>query len=181
MAPLPNPAQAVSAIVKPTRSLVQAVTKTLVARQETTTVVAETNNGGNNLSGGEIAGIVIGSIVGFLLILWIIRSCTNLGNPALWGNTFGSRDELPASKGVEPTYVRQSGPRSSRHHHRSRSRHSHYDRSPRRSVEVRNVSTTRPVYYERSGRSPKPPQPVYYARDTRESRREGRGRRSYYG
>ncbi|KAL2172308.1 hypothetical protein VTG60DRAFT_6147 [Thermothelomyces hinnuleus] len=33
------------------------------------------------LSGGAIAGIVIGSIAGFLLLAWIIRSCTNLGAP----------------------------------------------------------------------------------------------------
>ncbi|KAL2178353.1 uncharacterized protein P884DRAFT_269020 [Thermothelomyces heterothallicus CBS 202.75] len=31
------------------------------------------------LSGGTIAGIVIGSIAGFLLLAWIIRSCTNRG------------------------------------------------------------------------------------------------------
>ncbi len=41
------------------------------------------NNGGESqpLSGGAIAGIVIGSIAGFLLLLWIIRSCGNLGAP----------------------------------------------------------------------------------------------------
>lgn len=33
------------------------------------------------LTGGAIAGIVIGSIAGFLLLVWIIRSCTNLGAP----------------------------------------------------------------------------------------------------
>jgi hypothetical protein len=60
----------------------------LVVRQNaptaTVTVVADNNNGNNNssgLSGGAIAGIVIGSIVGFLLILWVVRSCMNLGAP----------------------------------------------------------------------------------------------------
>ncbi|SPQ26487.1 4abe07ea-01ea-44a9-b2c2-868aba383669 [Thermothielavioides terrestris] len=33
------------------------------------------------LSGGAIAGSVIGSIAGFLLLFWIVRSCTNLGAP----------------------------------------------------------------------------------------------------
>ncbi|KAL2148980.1 hypothetical protein VTH82DRAFT_1666 [Thermothelomyces myriococcoides] len=35
----------------------------------------------STLSGGAIAGIVIGSIAGLLLLIWIIRSCTNLGAP----------------------------------------------------------------------------------------------------
>jgi len=33
------------------------------------------------LTGGAIAGIVIGSIFGLLLLLWIIRSCMNPGAP----------------------------------------------------------------------------------------------------
>ncbi|KAG5983917.1 hypothetical protein E4U55_006700 [Claviceps digitariae] len=35
----------------------------------------------STLSGGAIAGIVIGSVVGILLLLWIIRSCFDLGAP----------------------------------------------------------------------------------------------------
>ncbi|CAH0050340.1 unnamed protein product [Clonostachys solani] len=57
----------------------------VVARQAVTTVtVVATNDDCVNctqLSGGAIAGIVIGSIFGFLLLLWIIRSCFNLGAP----------------------------------------------------------------------------------------------------
>ncbi|KAG6010738.1 hypothetical protein E4U21_004126 [Claviceps maximensis] len=33
----------------------------------------------STLGGGAIAGIVIGSVVGLLLLLWIVRSCLNLG------------------------------------------------------------------------------------------------------
>lgn len=58
----------------------------LVPRQDapaaTVTVVADSDDGcSQGLSGGAIAGIVIGTIVGTLLLLWIIRSCFNLGVP----------------------------------------------------------------------------------------------------
>ncbi|CAK7233793.1 hypothetical protein SCUCBS95973_008716 [Sporothrix curviconia] len=51
------------------------------APASTVTVVTTTSSGSSGLSGGAIAGIVIGSVVGFLLLLWIIRSCFNLGAP----------------------------------------------------------------------------------------------------
>ncbi|KAF4345912.1 hypothetical protein FBEOM_54 [Fusarium beomiforme] len=85
---------------------------TLVARQntETVTVAASSDNGNSaqTLSGGAIAGIVIGSIAGFLLLLWVIRSCLNIGAP-------------PQDR--EKWYHYKEEPR--RHHHRSRSRRSH--------------------------------------------------------
>jgi hypothetical protein len=84
---------------------------TLVSRQTVETVtVAVTNDGNNNsnLSAGAIAGIVIGSVFGVLLLLWIIRSCLNLGAP-------------PQER--EKWYHYKEEPRH--HHHRSRSRRSH--------------------------------------------------------
>ncbi|KAI1868521.1 uncharacterized protein JN550_006437 [Neoarthrinium moseri] len=182
------PVQRLANTILPTRSISDLATKILPRQASTTTIVAttETTSGGTVLSGGAIAGIVIGSIAGFLLILWLLRSCTNLGSPGLWGSTFGSHDEKPP-KTSEPAYLytqeTRGGHRHGHHHHhghRSRSRHSHYDRSPRRSVEVRNVTTTRPVYTER-GRSPRAPQPTYHARDARDARRERRSSRTYYG
>ncbi|PQK14803.1 hypothetical protein BB8028_0005g03260 [Beauveria bassiana] len=75
----------------------------------TVTVTSNPNNGnggGSTLDGGAIAGIVIGSIVGFLLLVWIIRSCFNLGGPS------------PTPE-VEPWYGRHSEPKHyHRHHHR---------------------------------------------------------------
>lgn len=161
----------------PTRSIPQFATR-VFARQSTTTTVVATWGGdsssSNNLSSGAIAGIVIGSIVGFLLLLWIIRSCSNLGRPGAWGNTFGEQEKPPFS-GPPPTYYHQEYSDGSRRHHhrhhsrgrRSRSRHSHHERSPRRSV-------SRQVYVQQ----PIEPHPVYYARD---ARRASRGSRTYYG
>ncbi|KAH8655210.1 hypothetical protein BX600DRAFT_439721 [Xylariales sp. PMI_506] len=147
---------------------------------------------GTNLSGGAIAGIVIGCIVGVLLLLWIIRSCSNMGNPNLWGGTYGAPpgEKYPPAPAAD--YVRHSHNGSAHHHHhrhhdghhhsrRSHSRSSSgrgYSRSPHRRASVEVTSTTtRPVYVER-GRSPRTPQPVYYAR---EARRDRRGSRTYYG
>ncbi|KAK4139771.1 uncharacterized protein C8A04DRAFT_15554 [Dichotomopilus funicola] len=96
------------------------------------------------LSGGAIAGIVIGSIAGFLLLLWIIRSCTNLGAPpgeAVPGRPwYGSvRGEGPVREVYEGrrsrsgsrgrrregyrggNYERGYGHHGHRHHHRHRS------------------------------------------------------------
>jgi hypothetical protein len=68
-----------------TSSLDQNATQVL-PRQATVTVDSSGSNssstsGTTTLSGGAIAGIVIGSIAGFLLLLWIIRSCMNVGAP----------------------------------------------------------------------------------------------------
>ncbi|KAK2606230.1 hypothetical protein QQS21_003401 [Conoideocrella luteorostrata] len=57
------------------------------ARQATVTVTAApapSNDNGNQaqtLSAGAIAGIIIGSVIGILLLIWIVRSCFNLGAP----------------------------------------------------------------------------------------------------
>ncbi|KAM0202442.1 hypothetical protein ACHAPI_001634 [Fusarium lateritium] len=99
------------ALASPTLSL----PPTLVARQNTETVTVTTaSDGGNNaqtLSGGAIAGIVIGSIAGFLLILWIVRSCLNLG--------------APPQEREKWYHYKEEQPRRHSHNHRSRSRRSH--------------------------------------------------------
>ncbi|KAL2760202.1 hypothetical protein ACRALDRAFT_1059921, partial [Sodiomyces alcalophilus JCM 7366] len=104
---------------------------TLVARQNgpatATVTVTEIPVGGNNnqgggdnsLSGGAIAGIVIGSIFGTLLLLWIIRSLCNLGGAARQpGPWYGEKE------------------RHHHHHHRHRSPHRRRSRGRRRSSSI---------------------------------------------
>ncbi|KAI1019787.1 hypothetical protein LB504_009542 [Fusarium proliferatum] len=100
MAPLSSPqdlglgAILARALSSPTLSL----PPTLVARQntETVTVTASGDNGNSaqTLSGGAIAGIVIGSIAGFLLLLWVVRSCLNLGAPPQEREKWRSLDDI---------------------------------------------------------------------------------------
>lgn len=83
---------------------------TIAARQSEETVTCNTS-GGIALGGGEIAGIVIGSIAGTLLLLWLIRSCLNLGAPPA-----GDREKV--FRHVEPEHRRRH--RSKRRSHSRR-------------------------------------------------------------
>ncbi|RYP43945.1 hypothetical protein DL768_009542 [Monosporascus sp. mg162] len=168
-------AQSASAHINPTRTIPEVASKVLPRQAATTTaVVIDDPDAARTLSGGAIAGIVIGSIVGFLLLLWIIRSCSNLNNTGNWGRTFEPDHEKPPVRTDRYSYPY--------HHetHRSRSRHSRHSHShsPRRSVEVR------PVYYEdrQRGRSPRAPPAVYTTRrdlDGRDQRRASGSSRRY--
>ncbi|UNI14112.1 hypothetical protein JDV02_000780 [Purpureocillium takamizusanense] len=137
----------------------------------TVTVVSGGDSGDNGggsattLSGGAIAGIVIGSIAGFLLLVWIYRSCFNIGAPP-------GEDREAWYHDVDPK-------RSSHHHHHhgyhhSRPRHSshhHRHHSRRRSSLSSTMSTPPPVVVRETSRT----QPVYVARGRdRVSRSRGR-------
>ncbi|KAJ1327906.1 cell wall integrity and stress response component [Microdochium nivale] len=166
-----------------TSSTLEAASRSIVARQATTTVVTQpvVVDNGNSLSGGEIAGIVIGSIVGFLLICWIIRACVNWGRPGDWGTTFEPDYEKPARRrrSHDHRYVHETHVPRSRSRHSHRSHRSHH--SPRRSVEMRDVYVTRETQRVASrGRSPRAPPAVYQVRpeaNARDSRRASRSSR----
>ncbi|KAK4119582.1 hypothetical protein N657DRAFT_650073 [Parathielavia appendiculata] len=166
MAPLPHSAfallQTAATTLHPTRTLPHL----LYNRQTTTTVtptstavvvVTDTNDApaaastddlddARTLSGGAIAGIVIGSIAGFLLLVWIIRSCTNLGAPpgdeAVPGRPwYGSvRDEYP------PRHAGRGRSRGRSHSHEHHHHHHHgHGASRSRSRRVSVVREAVPV------------------------------------
>ena len=130
-------------------------TPSVVRRQDapaTVTVISQSNSGGANLSGGAIAGIVIGSVLGVLLILWIIRSCFNLGSPP--------QDREKLYRDVPP-----------------RRRHSHRSHSRRAS----SISAPPPVFIHESrsrSRSRRPSATYVYTADKQRGRS---GRRHHDG
>ncbi|KAK4177883.1 hypothetical protein QBC36DRAFT_123303 [Triangularia setosa] len=98
--------------------------------------VPPTNNsssGGSSLNGGEIAGIVIGTLVAVILIIWIIKRLSQ-------------REKQPSYYHEESV---RSGSRHGHHHHHGRGR-SRSSRSRSRSIEVREVRSPVRVHRSRS-------------------------------
>ncbi|KAK3291620.1 uncharacterized protein B0H64DRAFT_248620 [Chaetomium fimeti] len=136
MAPVPATPLSAHTLLEtlpPTRTLHPRQTQTNPDDGSTVTIITGTNtaapgspddaNDADTLSGGAIAGIVLGSIAGFLLFLWIVRSCSNLGAPpgdeAVPGRPWygGVRDEYR-----EPRYPSGGGGAGGRGRSRGRSR-----------------------------------------------------------
>ncbi|WQF78451.1 hypothetical protein CDEST_03465 [Colletotrichum destructivum] len=143
----------------PTRTLTQPL-RALLARQVVTTVTAtpETTeeSASNELSGGAIAGIVIGSIAGFLLLLWIVKSCGMWSRPSDWSEKDHPYDDR-RRRGRSPGARHRRRHQRRYHHETSRSKH----RRP--SYEIDEVRYSQPVAYEtrRPSASPLPPANVY--------------------
>lgn len=153
-----------------TISLPEQGSPVIALRQSTITVLTDSSpdnsgagGGGyvtSSMDGGAIAGIVIGSVAGFILLLWIIRSCTYMGTPP---------DER------EPWY-RYADPEKRRHrrHHHHRSsyhgssgshRHSHRgrSRSSRRASSILSAPPPVVIDYSRGSRKPR----VFYGEGDR--------------
>ncbi|KAF6829182.1 hypothetical protein CPLU01_08072 [Colletotrichum plurivorum] len=145
-------ARAATTLTTPTKVLPRQVVVTVTPTPESTAESASNAN----LSGGAIAGIVIGSVAGFLILLWILKSCGLWGKPNQWG------DEDPPHHHHHDYRGRSPG---SRHHRRHQHRYHHEtSRSRRRpSYEVEEVRYAQPVVYEkrRPSASPRPPAAVY--------------------
>jgi len=139
----------------------------------------DTGDSTSTLSSGSIAGIVIGSIAGFLLLLWVIRSCLNLGAP-------------PQER--EVLYQDVNPKRSSHHHHHRRSSNSNsqmryggggygdaYGGGPRRrSRSTAGVEMPPPVVVRGQSRRREPSATyVYTESDPRRGRRQQRSRSRY--
>ena len=73
---------------------------------------------------GTVAGIVLGSVAGFILLLWLLYTCINLGNPSLATNDTST----VVTEGTASVYVQRR--------HRSRSRPRQARRASRRGVGV---------------------------------------------
>jgi len=132
-------------------------TATIVTAPTVTAVVAEAHET-TTLSGGAIAGIVIGSVFGVLILLWILYSCTNLGAPPTKRETW--YDD------VKPDH---------HHHHHSPHRHHTHHRHHRTERSVRPVVLT-----DHSSRSPRRPSPAHW-HEHRGRSRSGSRRRSSRG
>ncbi|KLU92219.1 hypothetical protein MAPG_11165 [Magnaporthiopsis poae ATCC 64411] len=170
-----------------TRTTADDATRVLLPRQGTVTIVplgddVVTTTSGNTLSGGAIAGIVIGSVLGFLLLCWIFRMALIKQTSQSYDDEKGRRPRSHSYytqeiHGVGDGYARRSRSRHhSRHsHHGHHHHHSHSrGRGSRSRSAVRVTSTTTaqvPPIIE--------PTRVYYGEKRHHSRRRSGSHHDY--
>lgn len=111
------------------KTALDAPSRVLLAQRDTTTSTIPGAYPGINdgPDAGEVVGITLGSVGGFLLLLWLVYTCLSIGN----------RQDTISSYGTASVVTRKSRRRHSKHHHRSPSRR-------RETVEVR-TSRTNPI------------------------------------
>lgn len=104
--------------------------RVLLAQRDTTTSTIPGAYPGINdgPDAGEVVGITLGAVGGFLLLLWLVYTCLSIGN----------RQDTLSSYGTASVVTRKSRRRHSKHTHRSPSRR-------RETVEVRTSRTGPPV------------------------------------
>lgn len=120
--------------------------RALHARQQTDTIPGDYPSLNAGPDPGTVVGIVLGSVGGFLLLLWLVYTCLQMGG----------RGDTVSSYGTASVVTRKSRRRHSKHHHRSPSR--------RETVEIRTSrpppQTERVVVEERTERRSQPPPPM---------------------
>ncbi|KAH8912519.1 hypothetical protein BR93DRAFT_933508 [Coniochaeta sp. PMI_546] len=110
------------------------------AAAHTTSTIPATYGTPNGPDAGTVVGITLGSVAGFILLLWLIYTCLNVGNP----DAFTDAESTVMSVGTASVGTR----RVRKHNH-----HRHH-RSPRReTVEIRTSGPGRPVIVEERGGS----------------------------
>ncbi|CAN8102926.1 unnamed protein product [Discula destructiva] len=123
----------------------------LHARQATDTVPGQYPLLNAGPDPGTVVGIVLGSVGGFLLLLWLIYTCFQIGG----------RGDTVSSYGTASVVTRKSRRRHSRHHHRSPAHRETVEIRTARPVTPREAETV--VVEERTERRmsqpPPPPQP----------------------
>ncbi|KAI1658518.1 hypothetical protein F4813DRAFT_51309 [Daldinia decipiens] len=95
----------------------------------------------NGPSPGAVAGIVLGSVAGFILLLWIIYWCVNLGSPAPHLEE-GSVSGVGGSSSVV-SYRSRPRVRRHRHSHNSRASQQYSPHRRKETVEIRRDRTVR--------------------------------------
>ena len=111
------------------KTALDAPSRVLLSQRDTTTSTIPGAYPGINdgPDAGEVVGITLGAVGGFLLLLWLVYTCLSIGN----------KPDTLSSYGTASVVTRKSRRRHSKHHHRSPSRR-------RETVEVR-TSRTNPV------------------------------------
>ena len=117
-------------LLAPTRTLATELTRAVAPRQgaaaHTTSTVPAAYGSPNGPDAGTVVGITLGSVAGFVLLLYLIYTCLNVGNP----DAFTDAESTVMSMGTASVGTRRSRVRKHRHH-----------RSPRReTVEIRTGS-----------------------------------------